>query len=421
MKRFSIRYTCVFMLVVAALCAGTTSTYAATGRQLAEQAIADLKDTAFTTIENKVTTLSWTWFQVNLYDEQYPLTVDFVGSNFFRAKKVIYLLPGGGVNFRSSFFTPMYDNLAQFFRSAGFLVVGITPREDKVPSGASLGCMEDWGMARHRDDIRKIVEVIQGGAALPYWLLGHSFGAAYALDYAGTYPDGAEKTIALDIYSFDEGDTVATANALDSYDAFVALMDGGQYADPTYADFKSLMFISLLLPNLDSGYSRQELGLVCDGNFTFEGMLYYSLIHSARLPGIHTPLTGLKGDWPLVQGYAAGEYKCDDNPRNDEYSLSYTDMAGLMNALFKIGSGLVPCAVYRDYFAVNANNGAYEIDWEDIDEPVLWINTELGYGENTFGADLIDDATVHVIPGYGHLDVLSSSTAREDVWHLFLE
>ncbi|HQG30340.1 MAG TPA: hypothetical protein PLA83_00310 [Deltaproteobacteria bacterium] len=191
MKNSRIRLCCAFFLIVITLFAGSTSTYAATGRQMAQSAITSLRSKALTVTTRNVPTLEWSWFEVNFYDEVYPLTVDFVGSNFQCPRKVIYLLPGGGVNFRSSFLTPTSDNLAQFFRKNGYLVVGITPREDNVPILLSYRCMEGWGLEKHRFDIRKIISIIQGKIGLPYTILGHSFGAAYALDYASRYSDSA--------------------------------------------------------------------------------------------------------------------------------------------------------------------------------------------------------------------------------------
>ena len=417
MKRITGRYLWLFILVTAVILTTSSTTYAATGRQMAQQAIAAMQSSAPTTTVQSMTSLAWSWFEVSFQDETYPLTIDLVGSNFLSPKKVIYLLPGGGLNFRSSFFTPVGDNLTQFFRRAGYLVVSITPREDSVPSGGPLDCIAEWGMAKHKEDIHEIIEIIQGRLNLPYRILGHSFGAAYALDYAASY-DGAEKIIALDIYSFGEGSDGAL-NSATTCGAYQELMGEGTYADTTFSDFKQLMFLSMLLPGLDSGEPREGLG--CSGNFTLEGLLFFSLIYSSEVPGIHTDITGLPGDWPLVQSYAAGEYVCSDNPADDEYFLDLSDIVTLRTASFKMGSGLVPCAVYRDWYAVNAHNGVYEIDWGGIQEPVLWVNTGLGYGEQWYAPPENTEIERVVIDGYGHLDVFSNTTAQQDIWCLFLE
>jgi len=397
-------YFSLCLLVVAALLADPVPVGAATGRQLADAAISSLQSAAQTTVTKNVVTLGWSWREVSVQDDAYPLTVDFLGSNFATASKVIYLLPGGGVNFRSSFFTPMDKNLAQFFRTNGYLVVGITPREDGVTSGVPVE-MAGWGMARHKADIQKIIDTIQARLAKPYRVLGHSFGAAYALDYASTCKDNLfEKVIALDIYSF-QGSTEAAA----SCEYFQDLLDAHQYADASYTDLKSLMLISLLLPKIDSGEPRGDFG---PGNFTYEGLLYSSLIRTSEIPGID--LT----DWPLVRSYAAGVYHPAWCPLFDTYSLTESDMNTVRSASFVVGSGLVPHAVYRDYFAVNGSTGAYRIDWSGIGVPIVWVNTELGYGSNAYSGGV--SKTFRVIPGYGHLDALLGRTAQEDVWKYFL-
>jgi pimeloyl-ACP methyl ester carboxylesterase len=409
MQNKGIRHVVVFFLVVAALFTGTTYVYAATGRQLADSAIAALKSSApASTSKNVVLTLSWSWLEVSFKDEQYPLTVDFLGSNFIEAKKVVYMLPGGGVNFASSFFTPMDNNLAQFFRKAGYLVVGITPREDSVPAGITdYSFMATWGMDKHEADIETIISVIQKRLKKPYRVLGHSFGAAYALDYASKYMDNPElvsippeKVIALDIYSYNRLDQAA-----DSYELFNQKAAQPPYADASYTDMKSLALISLLLPKIDSGVSRGD-GL---GNFTFEGLLYFSLICS-RDSGI------LETDWPLVQSYAAGVYIPAWCPLFDRYYLTKSDINTIRSASFMVGSGLVPYAVYRDWFDVSGDHVAYSIDWSDIGVPVIWINTALGYGPNRYCGEVLTlIGPLNGIGGYGHLDILLGRTAQ-DVW-----
>ncbi len=247
-----------------------------------------------------------------------------LGSNLSSAKKVIYLLPGGGVNFNSSFFTPIDNNLAHFFRNAGYLVVGITPREDNVPSGIPYDFMANWGMAEHKADIQEIIGIIQAKIKLPYWVLGHSFGAAYALDFASTCTDNLfQKVIALDIYSYNESGDAASSQYI-----FQQLIKSGQYVDSTYTDLKSLMLISLLLPKVDSGESRTPY----PRDFTYEGLLYFSLIWSSELPGIDIT------DWPLVQSYAAGVYRFSRNPLFDTYSLTHTDIIHGYGHLDLLGS-----------------------------------------------------------------------------------
>jgi pimeloyl-ACP methyl ester carboxylesterase len=427
MRNTRIRHVVGFFIVVAALLTGTTYVYAATGRQLAESAISSLNSSAPTSTTRNVVTLDWSWFEVNYYDETYPLTVDVVGSNFQTVKKVIYLLPGGGVNFKSSFFTPIDNNIAQFLRTKGYLVIGITPREDNVPKGLnSYPMMAEWGMDKHVADIHNVIDKIQKKINnLPYVILGHSFGAAYALEYAGAYPDGAAKVIALDIYSFGPEDVFPDPYYATYFDTaawlsslYADTIASGQTADSTYSQIQSLMLISLIFPKIDSGESRTPFAT---GDFTYEGLLYFSMIDSAVLPGIFSDTTGLPSEWPMIGGYVSGNYVFSDNPINDQYSLNHANMFNLREASFKVGSGLVPYALYRDFFAINAVDGDSNIQWSRINKPVLWINTALGYGDYMHGVDMITSPVTPVIIGdYGHLDILASKTAKQDVWQKYI-
>lgn len=407
MKKNSIGHLLAFFLIVCFLFVSSASSNAATGRQLADAAIAALKNAEpDSTSKAKLLTIGWSWLGLRFNDEQYPITVDFVGSNFSEAKKVIYMLPGGGVNFASSFFTPLDNNLAQFFRKAGYLVVGITPREDALPAGISYYFTADWGMAKHKADIQKIISIIQERLKKQYRVLGHSFGAAYALDYASTCTDELfEKVIALDIYSFNRSEKAA-----DSSELFAQMAAEPPYVDASYTDMKSLMLISLLFPKINSGQSRGEFG---PGNFTYEGLLYFSLIWSKYLPGVDV------SDWPLVQGYAAGAYNFAWFPFLDTYWLSKSAINTLRSASMAVGSGLVPFAVYRDWFDVNGDNLAYSINWSGIKVPIVWLNTELGYGSNRYCGGLITSGPEYGIPGYGHLDIILSKTAQQDVWEKY--
>lgn len=129
---------------------------------------------------------------------------------------------------------------------------------------------------------------------------------------------------------------------------------------------------------------------------------------------------GLPGDRPLVQSYAAEWYVQVQDPADDQYHLAKSSMSTLRDAGLKVGSGLVPCALYRDFYAVNAGAGSYAINWSAIMKPVLWINSQFGYGGKMYGADSTGTCEADQITGYGHLDVLASPTARDDVRSLFV-
>lgn len=362
--------------------------------------------------------------KVDFFDEQTPLQIDLLGSTSQQATRVIYLLPGGGSSFESSFFTPANQNLAQFFRERGYLVVGVTPREDALGRcGEGDAAVASWGLAKHKSDLRSVVARIQAALGLPYDILGHSFGAALALDYASTWSD-VGRLVVLDIDSFDPvNEPEKISWALDTSNAAATLLAQGVFSDSAGAEFKQLAIASLVNPQGDSGAPRSELGL--PGNFTNRALVHFATIFSAQLPGPLTELTGLPGEWSLVQSLVAGQYDFDVNPTLDRYSFRWSSLNRLQLAALRVGSGQAPLALTRDWMAAVAESPRYRIAWGSIRAKVVWVNAELGYGHQTFAAELIrrggnSDVSVEVVPGYGHADVLWSNSAAADVWARFL-
>lgn len=391
-----------------------------TGRHWALSVAETIEAHGRTLRTRNVATARSTWIEICLFDQDYPLTIDILGSNQSAPRGVVYMLPGGATNFRSSFLVPPEDNLAGFFRRHGYLVIGITPREDTVaPDTHDLSFMEAWDMRQHRDDIRKVVQLVQGVVPLPYELLGHSYGAASALDYAGAYPDELQRVIALDIYSFDSAVTPGTIHkARRTRQAYLELMSEGVYADTSYADFPALV---------KSGLGRPVTGTSSAwdydyGRYTSKQMLLFGLIYSAVLPGVHTDITGLAGDWPIAMSDVAGDDGWEFRPDDDDHTFARTSMATLRLAADELGSGLVSMAFARDYWSVVAEaQDGYPLRWSNNAGKVLWINSELGYNDQMHGADLIRQAgnpnvETQIVPQYGHADLLWSRTAREDVW-----
>jgi pimeloyl-ACP methyl ester carboxylesterase len=401
----------------------TPSTTKATGRLWALSVAEAVEAHSRTLRTRNVTTPLWTWIEICLFDQFYPLTIDILGSNLSAPRGVVYMLPGGATNFRSSFMVPPEDNLASFLRRHGYLVIGITPREDTVaPDASDLSFMQAWDMKQHRDDIRKVVELVQAIVPLPYDLLGHSYGAASALDYAGAYPDEVERVIALDIYSFDPAlDPASVRKARRTHQAYVELMREGVFADTSYADFAALVRSGL-------GHPDAGVGAASDydyGRYTSKQLLLFGLIYSAVLPGVHTDITGLPGDWPIAMSDVAGGEGWEFRPDDDDRTFARTSMATLRMAADELGSGLISMAFARDYWSVVAEaEGAYPLRWSNNAGKVLWINSELGYNEQMHGADLIREGgnpnvEKQIVPQYGHADLLWSRTARKDVWERF--
>lgn len=362
--------------------------------------------------------------RIAVRDERYPLVVDLVGSTSATAAKAVFLLPGGGQTVASSFLTPDGASLADHLAAAGALVVGVTPREAAVPPWQLGRAMAGWGIARHRRDIRAIVTRVQPATGLPYDVLGHSYGATSALDYAAVYDD-LERVIALDIASPELGpDPVLARDARRTHAAHVTLIRAGFHADPTYAVLKPLTALAAAAPRASSGWSRRSAGH--PGAFTLEGLLYSGLIDSALEPGIHTPLTRLPGDWLMRRGALAGAYTFARDPSRDTYAFTHTPLRTVRTAAARSGSGLIPTAFERDWWALTAGTRGYAIDWAGINEGVVWLNAELGYGNHLYGADLIRQAgnarvISGVIPGYGHADLLWGADAARDVWAWFDE
>jgi len=250
--------------------------------------------------------------------------------------------------------------------------------------------------------------------------LGHSLGAITALDYAGAYSDRQFRSVMLlDIPSFDpvqQPGKIARARLV--LGACHQLLKNRVYRDTSVADYKNLLKLSAFYPDADSGASRGD-----GTNFTFKGLLHFSLIFSASMPGIITELTHLPQEWPMVQGNTAGYYEFASIPTNDSFGLSLTDVNRLRLAAAEVGSGTVPVALLRDYTSAIANLDNYRINWTGIQEKVTWINGELGMGAQTYGAELIrrsgnTHVTVAVVTNYGHVDVIYSKTAQKDVWSL---
>jgi pimeloyl-ACP methyl ester carboxylesterase len=373
-----------------------------------------------------------TWVEIKFYDEQYPLTLNVVSMKRPNPCKVIYLLAASSLNFKSSFFTPIENSLASYLAQQGYLVVGITPREDNVPPEADPSVMEKWGMRKHREDVRKIIRLVQANVDKPYQVLGHSLGAIIALDYAGEYADKQFRSVTLlDIPSFDpkqQDYADKMASARQALHAYHTLLDANIYEETSVVDYKRLLAVATNYPTFDSKLPRAYVVPGMPGNFTIAGLLHFGLIFTAYMPGLITPYTDsyLPQEWPMVQGNAAGTYVLNDDPLKDTFGLKLSDLDQLGQAAAEVGSGIVPVALLRDYTSSIAELGDYRIHWAGIQEKVLWINGGLGMGYQTYGAELIRSlannhkVTVAVVPGYGHVDLIYSKTARKDVWSRLL-
>lgn len=359
---------------------------------------------------------SFDWIELDIYDQRFPIQVDIVACDQTPARGVVYMLPGGSINFRSSYFVRQEGLAAKFCRQ-GYLVVGISAREDHVPRDLEdTRFLQAWGMKSRREDIRSVITKVQSAVPAPYELVGHSWGAASALDYASVYSSELRRVIAMDIFSIDpDADPVAISRARRTYDAHVTLMERGVFADTSYADFSSV-----LRRGLDDS-EPDVISFEYPDRYTSKELMLFGLIYSAVLPGVHTPLTGLPGDWPMAMSTLAGEYTRGLQLRDIDRILSRTQATTLRVVAKELGSGVMSMAFSRDYWAVTALDPAYTLRWQDITTEVIWLNSELGFAEKSYGANLVREAgnqrvRVEVIAGYGHADLLWGRHADEDVW-----
>ncbi|MCB5169291.1 hypothetical protein LG634_31335 [Streptomyces bambusae] len=336
-----------------------------------------------------------------------PLTLDVVADTARLPRSLVYVLPGGGLNFSAAYFTPAGHNLAHHLRGRGHLVIGVTPREDAAgPGEVTAG----WGLAAHRRDLRRVVRTLDPVLRLPYQYLGHSAGAALALDTAAADDSPRLRRVTvLDTTGPYTGDLAA--RAAQTRDVFQAQLRQGVHAtDPGLAP---LVARAVADPDGTSPVPRPADPA---SRFTHAGLAHFALTRTALLPG--------PANWIYVRGHSAGEYAFGAVAAEDVFRLDRTPLPAWHAAVSALGSGLVPTALMRDLAAVWAGDeGTYRIAWERVRAQVVWVNTELGRGDQPRGAELIRAAgnprvTFTVLPGLGHADPLWSPTAEDEVWPL---
>lgn len=370
-------------------------------------------------------TKQWFWAELAVMDELYPLTVDILADSRKRPQKIAFMVAPAGFNFRNNYFSPRENNPAQFLRENGYLVVGITFREDQISPDDVDESVADWGIAKHVDDMRKIIKPVTRALRLPYDLIGQSSGGVCILDYASKYSHpNFERIVLIDTDSFDpaiQPEKVMYAGM--THDAFVQLMAQGMLVESFGGDLKELAMGAAMFPDADSGQPRPG-GL--PGNFTLSGLLHFSLINTGLLPGVTSPITGLPGEWVLVKGVCDGYYNFHPDPLLDDFALTKTDVQVFSEMAAEIGSGSTALAFAIDAYALLALNGAYTIDWSGIDETVVMVNGELSSGSQTYyGTRIINagnsDVSIVVVPEYGYADLMWGTNAEQDVWQNFVE
>ncbi|MFI6584084.1 alpha/beta fold hydrolase [Embleya sp. NPDC050493] len=346
----------------------------------------------------------WTRTRLEVRDGAVPLVVDVVADTRHLPRRLVYLLPGGGLDFSSNFFTPTAHNLAHHLRERGYLVIGISPREnDAAPADLTAA----WGLAAHKRDAHKVIDAVDSALRVPYELLGHSAGAALALDLAADRPARLRRVMVLDTTGPYEGDlairAARTRAALDR-----------QLAAGTYANDPGLKGLLARAVGDPDGVSAVPRPVDPNTRFTNAALAHFALIHTSSLPG--------PTNWVYEQGFAAGSFAFGATPAEDRFGLAHGPLSVWAEATARFGGGLIPTALLRDLTAIWAGEeSVYRIDWSAIDAEVTWVNTALGRGDHPLGADLIraggnPKVSFTVVPDYGHGDATWSATADADVW-----
>lgn len=352
--------------------------------------------------------------QFKLYDDKpLPITLDILWNVNHYPEKTIYMLPGSALNFESNFLTPKNNNIALFSANKGYLVVGITPREDNAIEGFDQSLIKDWGLEFHTNDVKKVIDLVQSVSNNNYEIACHSAGCAIGLFEASKLgnSDFHFKGIRIiDMIGQYLPGSVNFLNALNTSKADVRLISLGYYSDSSVAYEKQLVNNAISNPIGDSGVPRGFL----PGNFTNYNLAGFALINTGTLPGIQTEITGLPGSWYLTS-IATGTYNFALNPNEDSFLLNHTNISTIYAATGKINSGLFPLAFDRDINAMWAGN---YINWGNIKVQVTWVNAEQGFGSQEYSVSLLKSpkVTTKVVPDYGHGDAVYSNTARNDFW-----
>ncbi|GAA3490546.1 thioesterase domain-containing protein [Streptomyces cremeus] len=347
----------------------------------------------------------WTHLRLTLPGSPVPLGVDVLADTRRPPRGIAHLLPGGGLNFAANFFTPRARNLAHHLRAQDLLVIGISPRED-LAEPADLTA--SWGQAAHKADAAAVIAAVDGALRLPYRLVGHSAGAALALDLAST--DGSarlRRVVAIDTTGPYTGER--QARAARTRDVIQARIDAGVLYGDT--GLQGLVSRALTDPDGASSVPRPPDPAT---RFTNAALAHFALTRTSSLPG--------DTDWIYRQGHSAGAFAFGATPLDDRFSLTHTPLTTWGAATQALGSGLVPHALLRDLAAIWAGDTTtYPFDWSGIRTEVVWVNAALGRGDEPHGAELIRAGgnrrvTFRVVPGHGHADPVWSGTADRDVW-----
>lgn len=328
-------------------------------------------------IVNTEITSEYTLQEINWNDKNVPLSIGILEGNY--TDKMIFLLAAG--NYGLEFMTNAVETMAFNYMNKGYLVVMISPRIDNVTEVKKR--LRRWGVGKRVKDAHKVIKRVRKVIDLDYNVGGFSYGAFDTFVYAAEKPDCRFKEahiLGVDSYN----DSAMIEFATNSYLAAVDSLDNGVYVDSSVSQFRDFVGYVGAFPDDPSGVP----------GFTNEQLLYFVL-------------TNPDGVDLALQQNAAGDFN----------ALTHFSLETLVEAASKFNSALIPWAEARDFYA--AASYIDPIDFESITAKVIYVNGALGYGHFNHWASLVDSSEVHVIPGYGHLDLVLGDSANVDVWSKF--
>ena len=359
--------------------------------QMVDDVLFKLQKKAPYTVENTEETTEYTLKDIKWNDKSTPLSISLLGNNTLNTDRVVFLLAAG--NSGLEFFTNETVSLAHFYRENGYFVVTITPRVDNVDSVTKK--LRRWGINRRVKDANKVIKRVRKVIDLDYTVMGFSYGGFTALSYSAEHPhERLIETHVLGIDSYDDSISVALANGL--YNDAIDSIDAGVYVDYGTAGLKDSVLGAATYPDLDSGEPRGD-----GTNFTLGALLTVALIYPDPAD-------------PFLNANASGFWNYNPDPLLDTYGFDHFDVNTLAEGASKFGSALIPYALVRDFYSLDA------VDLEAITSKVIYVNAELGYGDYQYWCDVIEDCSKEIVPSYGHIDLILGRNAFE-AWEYFAD
>lgn len=330
-----------------------------------------------------------------------PGEFDLIGINRVKKNKcrcpkaTIVMVPGSSSDFDTSF-----DRMATYFAKDDMDIWGIDFRYSFVPNNngsspycTTTGCnfMKDWDTNLHISDLDTVVKMAElSSPNNKVFLLGWSHGAYFTYRYAIDHPN-LNGIIPIDIiYNLDQTFTDIVAKTLIEISARQAKINSGIFYEDVLLQ-KFIAYQAIINP---------------------DGM-------SIVIPGLTNKQAAL---FALTQTYRLGINPIPNFIYNqgDLTKLKYADFNFVLQQGINLNSfqSILTQLELREQWLNPTIPG--------ITVPILYIGAEFGLG--TYGSytpNIISNTNpnvdIHIIPDYGHADLVYSTTANNDVWKTILK